>query len=211
MMSSTIKLKTVNQLNNQPNKLPTRQELRLYIRDKRRLLSALQQEESAKLIAEKLSALSIVREAKKVALYLANDGELNLSYFITWCWQQNIAVYLPVIHPFSKNHLLFVHYQKNSDMIKNRFGIEEPKLTVTNIIPTKELDILFTPLVAFDEQGNRLGMGGGFYDRTLAYLSTSCRMIGLAHELQKVAQLPVESWDIPLPEIITPKQHYFFD
>lgn len=185
-----------------------RHSIRLTIRDRRRLLSAIQQEESAKLLAEKLSALKVMQKAKKIALYLANDGELDLSYFITWCWQNNIAVYLPVIHPFSKNHLLFLRYQKNTEMIKNRFGIEEPKLTVTNLLPVTELDILFTPLVAFDEKGNRLGMGGGFYDRTLANLSTNCRIIGLAHELQKVAQLPIEYWDIPLPEIITPKQHY---
>lgn len=214
MLPNKAQSKAVNQLNNDvnkhANKHTARQSIRCSIRDKRRLLSALQQEESAKLIAEKLSLLKSIKQAKKVALYLANDGELNLTYFINWCWQQNIAVYLPVIHPFSKNHLLFIRYHQHSEMINNKFGIKEPKITVPNIIPTKELDIIFTPLVAFDEQGNRLGMGGGFYDRTLAYLPTSCRVIGLAHELQKVAQLPVESWDIPLAEIITPQKRYIF-
>ena len=56
-------------------------------------------------------------------------------------------------------------------MLKNKFGIWEPKLNVQNVLPLKELDILFTPLVAFDKQGNRLGMGGGFYDRTFTKLA----------------------------------------
>ena len=68
------------------------------------------------------------------------------------------------------------------------------------------------PLVAFDKQGNRLGMGGGFYDRTLARLHEQNwqkpQLIGLAHECQKVDALPIESWDVPLKTIITPDKTY---
>ena len=105
-------------------------------------------------------------------------------------------------------------------MVANQYGILEPKLDVRNIINVTELDIIFTPLVAFDEKGNRMGMGGGFYDRTLAKwhhafatqpLATPYP-IGLAHNCQKVDNIPTQAWDVPLPEIITPTQHYsFFD
>jgi 5-formyltetrahydrofolate cyclo-ligase len=69
------------------------------------------------------------------------------------------------------------------------------------------------PLVAFDEQGNRLGMGGGFYDRTLAYLKYRQHrrkpvLAGLAHEIQKIGQLTTQSWDIPLDCIITENKLY---
>ena len=77
------------------------------------------------------------------------------------------------------------------------------------IIPTNQLDIICTPLVAFDKQGHRLGMGGGYYDRTLApwfHYKSGPKPIGLAHSCQEVEQLPVESWDVPLPKIVTPKQ-----
>eukprot|EP00487_Bulimina_marginata_P005672 TRINITY_DN23975_c0_g1_i1.p1 TRINITY_DN23975_c0_g1~~TRINITY_DN23975_c0_g1_i1.p1 ORF type:complete len:119 (-),score=11.69 TRINITY_DN23975_c0_g1_i1:63-419(-) len=94
-------------------------------------------------------------------------------------------------------------------MSTNRYGIFEPKLNCSQICPIEQLDILFTPLVAFDVQGNRLGMGGGFYDRTLAkYYQEQWQkpiVIGLAHECQKVDHVPTEAWDIPLKWIATPE------
>ena len=85
----------------------------------------------------------------------------------------------------------------------NQFGILEPPLNVQEILPTEKLDIIFTPLVAFDKQGNRLGMGGGFYDRTLQdWRSKNFIPVGLAHQCQQIEALPVESWDIPLFDIL---------
>ena len=95
------------------------------------------------------------------------DGEISTDKLIKTLWAQDKHVYLPVLHPFNPNHLLFLRYLPDTPMLKNKFGIWEPKLNVQNVLPLDELDILFTPLVAFDKQGNRLGMGGGFYDRTL--------------------------------------------
>ena len=69
-------------------------------------------------------------------------------------------VYLPVLHPFSRGNLLFLHYHPHSELVVNRLKITEPKLDVRDVLPLSELDVLITPLVAFDEQGQRLGMGG---------------------------------------------------
>ncbi|MGJ8693716.1 MAG: 5-formyltetrahydrofolate cyclo-ligase [Thalassotalea sp.] len=157
------------------------------------------------------SAIAKTFDALKIALYLPNDSELDTTPFIHWCWQQNIEVYLPVVHPFSPGYLLFFRYQQNTQMINNRFGIPEPKLNISTLALIDELDIIFTPLVAFDHSGNRLGMGGGFYDRTLANVNCgNTAIIGLAHDCQQVPLLPIEAWDIPLPEIITPSHHYVF-
>lgn len=149
---------------------------------------------------------------KHIAIYFSNDGELDTSLLINELWQQNHTLYLPVIHPFNGATLLFQRYEKNSPMKANRYGIFEPKLNCSQICPLPELDYLLMPLVAFDNQGNRLGMGGGFYDRTLARLHDENwqkpRLIGLAHECQKVDVLPIESWDVPLKTIITPNNNY---
>jgi 5-formyltetrahydrofolate cyclo-ligase len=94
-------------------------------------------------------------------------------------------------------------------MTYNKFGILEPKLDQTLVKPVKELDLICTPLVAFDSHGHRLGMGGGYYDRTLAHwfkTGEGAQPMGLAHDCQHVEQLPTEAWDIPLPKIITPSQ-----
>ncbi|MCJ8296057.1 MAG: 5-formyltetrahydrofolate cyclo-ligase, partial [Colwellia sp.] len=140
-----------------------------------------------------------------------NDGELATAAFIDWCWQQKKEVYLPVVHPFSRGNLLFLRYQADTPLVSNVFGILEPKLDVTKVCPLAGLDIICTPLVAFDETGARLGMGGGFYDRSLAHWQQSkLYPLGLAHDCQLVESIPVESWDIPLPEIITPSKNYYF-
>lgn len=196
-----------------------RDNIRQEIRYKRSQLSSLYQQEQCVLLREKLIAQKEVKHVTKIAIYLANDGELDTSPFINWCWTNKVSVYLPVIHPFSKGNLLFLRYEKTSTLILNKYGISEPTLDVRNIITVDKLDIIFTPLVAFDTGGNRLGMGGGFYDRTLANWhiqyqqnkQTKPLPIGLAHDCQKVEKIPFEIWDIPLPKIITPTTSYNFD
>ncbi|MEI8707475.1 5-formyltetrahydrofolate cyclo-ligase [Pseudoalteromonas sp. B62] len=151
-------------------------------------------------------------KTEHIAIYLSNDGELDTSLLIKELWNLNHHIYLPVIHPFNGTNLLFQRYEKNSPMKANRYGIFEPKLNCSQICPLAALDYLLMPLVAFDKQGNRLGMGGGFYDRTLARLHEQNwqkpQLIGLAHECQKVDVLPIESWDVPLKTIITPDKTY---
>ena len=187
----------------------SRAELRRQIRQQRGNLTAAQQAKAAQQLADLLLPELLKRQLKHIALYLSNDGELNTLPLIHALWQHNILVALPVLHPFSPGHLLFLHYHPNSPMTTNRYGIAEPKLDITQLVPLHKLDLILTPLVAFDNQGNRLGMGGGFYDRTLA-CSQSPAAMGIAHECQRVTKLPVESWDIPLPEIATPNALYQF-
>ena len=190
----------------------TRQNLRTTIRDKRRALTQEFQQTSSTLLKERLSVQPDVIKAKRIALYLANDGELDPLPFIHWCWANNKKVYLPVIHPFSKGNLLFLAYTNKTPMIKNCYGISEPTLDVTQVCPVEQLDVLFTPLVAFDSTGARLGMGGGFYDRTLASCEhkKNITIVGLAHDCQQVGSIPIESWDMPLPSIITPTKQSFY-
>ncbi len=195
----------------------SRNELRAAVRAKRNALTLLQQQTAAQALTQQLIKSKTVQQAERIALYLANDAELSLQPFIQWCWQQNKQVYLPVLHPFCSGYLLFLQYQPNSKMTVNKYNIAEPKLNVNIVCPATQLDIIFTPLVAFDHKGERLGMGGGFYDRTLAYVAkhqlsaeNSTKIMGLAHDCQQVESVPTESWDIPLPEIYTPTQHFSF-
>lgn len=209
-----------------------RDTLRRHYRSARQALSQEQQTKAARELVQQVKARDICKHAKRVAIYKTNDDELSTQYLIEYLWQQKLDVFLPVIHPFSRGHLLFFRYTPDTEMRKNQYGIEEPKLDITQLCLTSDLDIIFTPLVAFDEQGNRLGMGGGFYDRTLASLLVSpnsrlnqaskniamqrasahniVKVIGLAHDIQKAQQLPRQSWDIPLPYILTPTQFYRF-
>jgi 5-formyltetrahydrofolate cyclo-ligase len=191
-----------------------RQQLRESFRRKRLSLSTEQQKQFAADITEQAHSLVFQADTKKVGLYLSFDGELDTGELIQSCWQKDIEIYLPVLHPFSPGHLLFQEYTKDTQMIRNKYGIEEPKLDVTKTLPCDQLDVLFTPLVAFDEQGNRLGMGGGFYDRTLSALLQNERVktcvVGLAHNIQLSKDLPIEAWDMSLPAVLTPSRLYRF-
>jgi 5-formyltetrahydrofolate cyclo-ligase len=188
-----------------------RSQLRKEVRQRRNALSVAQQHNAAIAVTERLSKHVKIQQAKRIAIYLSNDGELSTKNFIEWCWQQHKKVYLPVVHPFNPGNLLFLNYQQETKLVNNIYGILEPQLDVTKVCPLEQLDIICTPLVAFDNSGARLGMGGGFYDRSLAHWQQSkLYPLGLAHDCQRVEKVPIESWDIPLPEIITPNNNCRF-
>ncbi len=192
-----------------------RAQIRQEIRRRRNSLSKIEQEEAAKLL--KMNFTQHLKQEKStkthhIGVYFSNDAELDTSLLIKELWSKNHTLYLPVIHPFNGTTLYFQRYEENSPMRPNRYGILEPKLNCSQICPLQELDYLLMPLVAFDSLGNRLGMGGGFYDKTLASYHNENwqkpQLIGLAHQCQHVESLPVESWDVPLNFIITPQKIY---
>ena len=185
----------------------SRAQLRARLRAARNALSHAQQQQAADAVARQLFQLNEVTTARTIAAYLANDGEPSLVPAIGQAWQNKIQVTLPVLHPFSGKHLLFLQYHQNSIMTHNRFNIAEPVLSCPSVVPLSDHDVILMPLVGFDAAGNRLGMGGGFYDRTLAALPDKHRpvLIGIAHSCQQADSLPVQSWDIPCDIIVTPR------
>ena len=185
----------------------TRQQIRQQIRQRRRALTPEQQTQFALHAADRMMAYPPVLLAQTVAVFLSFDGELDTRPLIDQLWRAGKRVYLPVLHPFSPGNLLFLHYHQSSDLVVNRLNIREPKLDVRDVLPLSQLDVLVTPLVAFDAAGQRLGMGGGFYDRTLQnWRQHRLQPVGYAHDCQQVDALPTEQWDIPLPAVITPSK-----
>lgn len=146
--------------------------------------------------------------SQRIAVYLANQGEVELHPLIDLCWRLNKAVYLPVLHPFKDRQLAFLRYQPGQPLALNRFGIPEPLADTINQCPTWTLDMVLTPLVGFDRYGHRLGMGGGYYDRTFAFTrQAGCfrtpLLLGVAHDCQEVDELCVAPWDIDMHGIVT--------
>jgi len=189
----------------------TRQQIRQQIRQRRRALTPEQQTQFALHAADRMMAYPPVLLAQTVAVFLSFDGELDTRPLIDQLWRAGKRVYLPVLHPFSPGNLLFLHYHPSSDLVVNRLNIREPKLDVRDVLPLSQLDVLVTPLVAFDAAGQRLGMGGGFYDRTLQnWRRHRLQPVGYAHDCQQVDALPTEQWDIPLPAVITPSKTWLW-
>lgn len=177
------------------------------IRQRRRALTPEQQRRFGQQAAARMLSFPPVVMAHTVAVFLSFDGELDTQPLIEQLWQAGKRVYLPALHPFSPGNLLFLHYHPQSALVTNRLKIQEPRLDVRDVLPLPKLDVLVTPLVAFDEDGQRLGMGGGFYDRTLQnWQQHKILPVGYAHDCQLVEKLPVEEWDIPLPAVVTPSK-----
>ena len=186
--------------------MKTKQSIRNSIVTQRRALDPILQCNANKSIIQQIITLPDWKDSKNIALYIAIGGEINIMDITQ---QQDKRWFLPRIITKPCNALEFIHYSpKDSTLVKNKFGILEPAASLlSQSIPAELLDIIFVPLVAYDANYNRLGMGCGFYDRTLAFTKTNKnaqqpRLIGLAHAFQKVEELPIDPWDIPLDTVL---------
>ncbi len=176
----------------------TKRELRTALRRPRQALTQSEQDSAAQAVLSHLNNFAPWHEARRVALYLANDGELNPQALIEDCWSAGRGVYLPCLDGKS---LTFAQWQSGEHLTPNRYGIGEPVPTAPRLA-ISDLDILCLPLVAFDRRGTRLGMGGGYYDRALAQ-GTGPLRVGLAHHFQEVPALTREPWDQALDYVVT--------
>lgn len=183
-----------------------RRTLRRQLRKARRALSEQQQSAAANDLLAKLQVRPEVRRARRVAVYLPQDGEIDPGPLAEWLHARSCLVCLPVIDPIARGsqRLRFAPWRADVRWQTNRFGIAEP-VTARPLEPWT-LDLVFLPLVGFDAEGHRLGMGGGFYDRSLDQRRPRghrTRLIGLAHSLQQVDALPHADHDVPLNAIAT--------
>jgi len=184
-------------------------QLRLRNRDLRSKLDQRQLERAAVAVCERICALVEYQQAKKIAVYFAVNGEIGLSPVIDRALSQGKKVYLPNL---DHKTLRFSPYDHAQKMRINRFKLPEPDVTDEEMLDARELDLVLAPLVVFDPNRNRIGMGGGFYDRSFAFRkevgSHRPQLIGVAHELQKVARLEPEDWDVRLDMVVTDKATY---
>ncbi len=186
------------------------------MRKQRRMLSESERQIRALKLSRLIASSRIFQKSRSIAFYLPNDGEIDLQSLIKLAWKQKKRCYLPVLGLKHSRSLWFLPYTPGTPLYRNSFGINEPvHKRSTRLFRVKSLDLVFMPLVAFDEQGNRLGMGGGFYDRTLAYLHNRKQwrkphLIGTAFSFQKVKLLDTRIWDVPLEGIATDKEFRIF-
>jgi 5-formyltetrahydrofolate cyclo-ligase len=163
-------------------------------------------------IARTLWSQPVMSRAQRIGCYLAVNSEVDCEPAMVEAWARGRQIFLPVLHSGS---LRFAPYAPGTRLVLNRFGIGEPAVPFRNLVPALRLDVVLAPLLAFDMHGTRLGMGGGYYDRSLAALSHRShwrrpRMIGLAYDFQHVPALPRRRWDIPLHAAITENGAYTF-
>ncbi|MCL6269245.1 5-formyltetrahydrofolate cyclo-ligase [Sansalvadorimonas sp. 2012CJ34-2] len=184
-----------------------KKQLRQQLRDNRRSLNKDQQKAASQKLLETITSHDFYIDSQHIAVYLARDGEIDPQLIVEDAWAKGKQVYLPVIDK-SDWSMLFMPWSEDSVMVDNYYGIPEPDPKLYQPVAAKELDLVLLPLTGFDEQGNRMGMGGGYYDRAFEFVGEQTQptkpvLIGLAHECQKVEQIPTGHWDIPLTGIAT--------
>lgn len=187
-------------------------DIRKQLRQARNNLSDCQQSQNASLAFQHfknfIETHSDFQTPQKIALFLAQDSELATEQCINYLWlNTQHQVFLPVLETKPEWHMAFAEYHQHSPMKKNQFKIDEPEMSHHLHLSGQQMDWVFMPLVGFDKQGNRLGMGGGYYDRTFAFKQQQSeqhtQLIGWAHSCQQVEKLPTQDWDVPLDAVLT--------
>ncbi|RLA02733.1 MAG: 5-formyltetrahydrofolate cyclo-ligase [Gammaproteobacteria bacterium] len=179
-----------------------KQQLREQTRNQRQQLSVAELEVADRQLAAQCQSLNL-QQHQKIAVYLQHDNEIGTRHIIEWLFAEGCELYLPRLFADGSNQLQFCHYHSDSEMKNNRFGIAEP--LSDKVIAANKLDLIFLPLTAFDLLGNRIGMGGGFYDRTLENIANNKTVLaGLAYDFQQLPECPVEPFDQSLNMILTP-------
>ncbi|WP_109441925.1 5-formyltetrahydrofolate cyclo-ligase [Acinetobacter haemolyticus] len=186
--------------------------LRKQLRLKRRNLSHFQQKQAEQRVSNQLRRFSTFQSATKIGLYLHAFGEIHTQKLLELCFRNRKQVYLPMICNMNQK-LVWVKISANQYKSKrfshHPLGMKEPMASRGQ--PVSNLDLLIMPLLACDHLGTRIGMGGGYYDRTLATAPRQPFRLGIAHSFQYIDQtITRQKWDQPLDALITPTQKYFF-
>jgi len=189
----------------------SRAALRRQLRQARRNLSPQQQQRAARALYRQLAQHPLFRRARHIALYLPNDGEIDPRPLLREAQRRGKATYLPVLRDWPRTKMNFQRVHAHEALARNRFRIEEPPARRARQRKVWTLDLVLLPLVGFDLYGGRLGMGGGFYDRSLAYRQLRKNwhkptLLGVAHECQQVDRLTLASWDIRLGAVVTDRR-----
>lgn len=188
--------------------MDTRNDHRRRLRSQRRNLPRQQRHVAALQVARQFPLASVFARHQRIALYLASDGEIDPMRLLERLLAAGRQCYLPVLNRHRRRPLRFAEYLPGMPMLANRYGIPEPAVSPAQMLSAQELDLIMLPLVGFDSVGNRLGMGGGFYDRSLAFMLhrgrfRRPRLIGLAYQFQCLDRLEDRPWDVPLDGILT--------
>ena len=184
--------------------------LRKTLRNRRQKLSPLEQQVHAEHACQHLINANLLDNVRRIAVFLSQDGELNTQVLIKKLWNMpNVETYLPVLETRPEWHMGFASYKPNSKLSLNKFNIPEPDVKLNEHFSGDQMDLVIVPLVGFDRTGNRMGMGGGYYDRTFEFKlqkpNTKPLLVGWAHYCQQVEQIEREVWDVSLDAIVTEK------
>lgn len=182
--------------------------MRAELRAQRRAVSPEQRLHAARLVARNVDRAFRLRAGKRVAIYAAMREELQTAPLIELALARGCRVFLPRIDR-ATGHIDFHETHADATQTMNHLGILEPE--GTSSIAARWLDLVLLPLVGFDHRGARLGMGGGYYDRTFAFRNTHTtwrgpRLVGIAYAFQQLPAIALAPHDVRMDAVVTEKE-----
>lgn len=185
---------------------PDKKSLRKQARAARAALAPAYRRLAARLALQKALRAGLYLKGRRWAFYLPMGEEFDALPLLNQALHMGKYCYLPITAQRIAQPLRFARLDGQHALTQNRYGIIEPHSR--NLMNARRIDVMFMPLVGFDDKGRRLGMGGGYYDATLAYLRTRRRwrkplLVGVAYACQKLKEVPAEPWDVRLDMVLT--------
>lgn len=186
-----------------------RSDLRRALAERRRQLPPADRLQAGATVALLLAPLPALAAAQHVAIYWSVSGELPLLAVTRELLARQKTLYLPIVQ--EDGGLRFGRWQPGDALVANRFGIPEPTPPQDALLAGTELDLVLVPLLGFDRQGQRLGSGGGYYDRCFAFLRGQDRparpwLLGVGYAWQEQPALPAEAWDVALDGVVSDRE-----
>ena len=184
-------------------------EARRHLKALRRQIPDAERKAAERAIHAELRRLHVWRPGHRVAVFLGMPDEVDLRPCFDAAWRRGVRLYVPRILSLRRGALAFVPYERESPLRRNWFGIDEPVGTLHRRLGARQLDTILTPLLGFDAQCHRLGMGAGFYDRALRRRLDRHgsfrrpRLIGIAYSVQQVGAIDPNPWDVALDMVVT--------
>lgn len=181
-----------------------KQEDRRAARRARRFLTQDERAFASEKICASVSTAGYFQRAELIACYLPTAEEVDTWPLIKRAWRMKKRVFAPITK--KTQPLAFAEICPSTELIRSDYGLLEPPREV--MIAPRNLDLCITPLVAFDSFCNRIGMGGGYYDRTFGFLRGRehffhPKLIGVAFDCQHVEKIHASAWDIRLFQVVT--------
>jgi 5-formyltetrahydrofolate cyclo-ligase len=191
---------------------PETRAARRKLRALRLALSSAERSAAEQAIAASLRRTGVFRRGRRVAVYLAMPGEVNLEPMIAAAWRAGCRLFVPQVTSRRRGAMRFVPLDPGTRFRTNCYGIAEPESPTLDRVPPLTLDTILMPVVGFDRCGNRLGMGAGYYDRALRHRRDPGRrwrrprLVGLAFACQQTDDIVPSRWDVPLDAVITERE-----
>lgn len=194
---------------------PDKKALRAALRARRKSVDRLERRRAARQLVRWALHHRLLARGKWLGFYLPAKAEVDVTPLLIRAMAMGARCFLPVVPGRGRRKLWFSQYGARAEWVLNRYGIPENRHPLATTLRASRLQTLFTPLLGFDARGYRIGMGGGYYDATLAHLRQSSRwrrprVIGVAFSLQEVEWAPNDPWDVPLDGVLTERGYRRF-